>query len=277
MTHILKRYKIIIVSLLLALLSLHLALTNKKELERGRLIRAVTSAVVSPIQRSILSTYAAGHELASDYVSLVSVGRENKALRQEILSLNAELNRLKEEEGLSKRLKSALDYREAAPFSTTSASIMAFNFNEGTRVLTINKGMLDNIRKDSAVLSPSGVVGRVISTGKHTSWVLLNTDQRSNIDVLVQRSRVKAVAEGNGENAVTLKYVRVVDDVALGDKIVTSGISGVFPKGIVVGEVTRIEKGKDNFFKQVEVKPSVELNTLEDVLIVTDLGAEDSE
>ncbi|MEK6532215.1 MAG: rod shape-determining protein MreC [Deltaproteobacteria bacterium] len=276
MTNILKRYKIIFVSLLLALFSLHLALTNKKELVRGSLIRGLTSVAVSPIQRSILATYAAGQEIVSDYISLVGVGRENKALREELLSLNAELNRLKEEEGLSKRLKQALDYKEIAPFKTTVAGIIGFNFGEGTRVLTINKGMLDGIRKDSAVITPSGVLGRVISAGRHASLVLLATDPRSNIDVLSQRSRIKAIAEGDGKNAVTLKYVRIVDDVGIGDKIITSGISGVFPKGIVVGEVIRIEKGRDNFFKHVEIRPSVDLNSLEEVLIVTDLGDEDS-
>lgn len=276
MTNILKRYKIIFVSLLLALFSLHLALTNKKELVRGSLIRGFTSVAVSPIQRSILATHAAGQEIVSDYISLVGVGRENKALREEVLALNAELNRLKEEEGLSKRLKQALDYKEIAPFETTVASIIGFNFGEGTRVLTINKGVIDGIRKDLAVITPSGVLGRVVSAERHTSLVLLATDPRSNIDVLSQRSRIKAIAEGDGKNTITLKYVRLVDDVGIGDKVITSGISGVFPKGIALGEVTRIEKGRDNFFKHVEVRPSVDLNSLEEVLIVTASGDEDS-
>jgi rod shape-determining protein MreC len=84
----------------------------------------------------------------------------------------------------------------------------------------------------------------------------------------VQRTRVKGVVEGNGFDGLTLKYVRQLDDVTLGDRIVTSGFSGLFPKGLVIGEVTRVEKGADNFFKDIRVNPGVEFKKLEEVLLV---------
>jgi rod shape-determining protein MreC len=273
MASFLKRYKIVIVSLILAVFSLHLALTNEKGLERGAIARGFASVLISPVERSILGTYNAAEGLASDYIFLVGVKRANESLVSEVAVLKEEITRLKEEAGLASRLKEMLDYREAAPFNTIAATIIAFNFGQsghGTRVVTINKGSLDNVKKDHAVISPRGIVGRVISVQGRTSQVLLNTDLRSDVDVMIQRSRVKAVAEGDGTDGVLLKYVRLSDDVQLGDAVTTSGISGVFPKGLKVGEVARIGKGKDNFFKHIEITPSVDVAAIEEVLVVTE-------
>jgi len=85
---------------------------------------------------------------------------------------------------------------------------------------------------------------------------------------MVERTRVRAIAEGNGKDGLILKYVRQLDDVKVGDTIITSGFSGLFPKGLVIGEVTAVKKGRDNFFNHIEVTPSVDFKTLEDVLVV---------
>jgi rod shape-determining protein MreC len=263
-----KRNRIIIVSLMILLFSLHLVLTDEREVQRGALIKDILSVALSPIQNAMLGAYNAVTGVVNDYVFLVALKKENDSLKNTVQSLTQENNRLVEETRLGERLKETLEYKEDAPFETIVAGILAFNMNMWSRTVTIDKGAGEGIEKDMAAITPMGVVGRVIEVNPHTSRVLLSTDPRSNIEAIVQRTRVKGVVEGNGFDGLTLKYVRQLDDVTLGDRIVTSGFSGLFPKGLVIGEVTRVEKGADNFFKDIRVNPGVEFKKLEEVLLV---------
>jgi len=268
----LKRHRIIIVSVLLLLFSLHLTLTDEKEAERGMVVKEVLAAALAPVQKAILGAYNSVVGVADDYLYLVALKGENENLKQKISTLSEENNRLAEEVRLGSRLKEVLEYKETTPFKTTAASIIAFNVDRWTRTVTINKGQADGMAKDMAIIAPGGVIGRIIEVNEHASTVLLSTDLRSNIEAIVQRTRVKGVVEGDGSGGLTLKYVRRLDDVSLGDKIVTSGFSGLFPKGLVIGEVTSVAKGRDNFFKEISVSPIVEFARLEDVLVVTGPG-----
>ncbi len=268
----LKRHQITLASLLLALFSLHLALTDRKEVARGFILKEVLSITVTPMQRLVLAVSDGVAGVWSDYIFLTGVGQENDGLKNTILSLQEENNRLREEVSLNNRLRDVLAYKESVPFKTVAASITGFNMDRWARTVTISKGSKEGIAKDLAVISLEGVVGRVIEVNRHTSRVLLTTDLRSDIDALVQRTRVKGVIEGSGTEGLIFKYIRQVDDVQIGDTVVTSALSGVFPKGLVIGEVTKIEKGRDNFFKYIEVRPKAEVRKIEEVLVVTETG-----
>ncbi|MBI4949898.1 MAG: rod shape-determining protein MreC [Deltaproteobacteria bacterium] len=268
----LKKNQIIIASLALALFSLHLALTGRQEVERGFILREILSRTVSPMQRLMLGVQGSVKGVWSGYVNLTNVSEENERLRKTLTLVNEDNLRLKEEINLAERLKSILEYKDQLPHKSKAAVIIGFNKEPWARTVTIDKGAKDGIAKDLAVINPIGVVGRVIDVNTHTSQVLLGSDLRSNIDVIVQRSRIKGVAEGNGTDGFLLKYIRQVDDVRLGDMVITSGLSGVFPKGVAVGEVVKIEKGRDNFFKSIEVRPAVNIHQIEEVLVITETG-----
>jgi rod shape-determining protein MreC len=269
----LSRYHILIISVLLALFSLHLALTDKKQVERGYVVRGILSFVVDPLQNSILTIYWTVSGMLDDYTGLMGVKDENAALKITITALKDKNNRLTEEIALGARLKGLLDYKETVGFATVAAGVQAFNIERWTRTIIINKGTDDNTAKDMSVITPSGVVGRIIQAGSGSSRVLLTTDLRSDIDVILQRTRTKGIVEGNGTDGMTLKYIRELDDVRIGDTLVTSGFAGIYPKGLVVGTVKKIKPGTDNFFKRIEVAPSVDINRLEDVLVVMDGAA----
>lgn len=269
----LKKFRVVIVSVVLILVSLHLALTDKTGTNRGVLIDDVISFVVSPVQKAVVGTQRAVTGAVDDYVMLVDVNEENERLKKELLAVREENNRLAEEALMAQRLKESLEYKTRAPFSTTAASILALNVDRWTRTMTLDKGSRDGLAKDMAVIAPTGVVGRIIDVAPGTSTVLLTTDLRSNIESIVQRTRVKGVVEGSGSGGMKLKYVRELDDVNVGDRVITSGFSGLFPKGLVIGEVVRIEKGQDNFFKSIGVRPAVDFTTIEEVLVVTAAGA----
>ena len=272
MVSFLKRYQIIIVSVLLVLFSINLAFTGKKDAPRGTLLKKVLVVTASPMQMVATGAYRLVAGVFDDYLFIVGANRENRELKAKLAGITAENNRLHEELSLDERLRETLAYKNDSPFKSVAAGVIAFNFDKWTRTVVLNKGALDGVKADMPVLTPEGVVGRITESTGHTSRVLLSQDLRSDIDVVLQRTRIKGVAEGNGTNGLSLKYIRQSDDVQVGDQVITSGLSGVFPKWISVGEVTKIEKGRDSFFMTIEVRPRVDIRKTEEVLVVTDVG-----
>ena len=204
------------------------------------------------------------------YFYLVNVSKENVLLKNDIARLMEENNQLKETVFLNKRLKELLEFKQSISASAVAADVIGIENTGWIKTATINKGASHGIKRDMAVVTPNGIVGRIIDVQPTTSKILLVIDPRCNIDVIAQRSRIKGIAEGNGTDKLILKYVNHSDDIQIGDILISSGLGGIFPKGLVIGEVVRVEKGDDNFFIYIEVKPGAELRKLEEVLIITE-------
>lgn len=268
----LKKNQLLFISAALALFSLHLALTDRKEIERGYVLKEFLSITATPLQKFLLGAKGSISGVWSGYINLAGTKVENDGLKKKIVELETENTGLKEEIRLNSRLQELADFKKTLPYETIITGMVGYNMELWARTVTIDKGKAEGIEKDRAVISPFGVVGRIIHVNNHTARVLLNTDLRSNIDVLVERTRVKGVIEGDGANGLVLKYIRQADDVALGDMIITSGISGVFPKGLVVGTVTEIKKGQDNFFSHIAVTPRADVMRLEEVMVLKETG-----
>ena len=132
----------------------------------------------------------------------------------------------------------------------------------------MNQGENDGVAKDMAVATSEGVVGRVIEVSRNTAKVLLITDANSAVDVIVQRSRAQGILEGKIEETCILKYVQKSEEVQVGDRVITSGLGGIFPKGLVVGTVTKVDRKRPGIFQYIEVTPAVDLSKLEEVLIL---------
>lgn len=271
-TSFFKKNQLLFISVALALFSLHLALTDRKEIERGYVLKEFLSITATPLQKVMLGARGSVSGVWSGYMFLAGTKIENDELKKKITDLENENTSLKEELRLSSRLQEMADFKKTLPYETIIAGMAGYNMELWARTVTIDKGKADLIEKDRAVISPLGVVGRIIHVNNHTARVLLNTDLRSNIDVLVERTRVKGVIEGDGANGLVLKYIRQADDVALGDVIITSGISGVFPKGLVVGTVKEIKKGQDNFFSHIAVTPRADVMRIEEVMVLKETG-----
>jgi len=135
--------------------------------------------------------------------------------------------------------------------------------------VTINKGERDGVQKGMAVISPEGVVGQILKTAPHYATVLLMTDYNSAIDAVIQRTRAKAIVEGQEENRCQLKYLLRTEEVVVGDVVITSGLGGIFPKGLMVGEIRKVDKKGHGVFQYAELVPSVDLTKLEEVLIIS--------
>jgi rod shape-determining protein MreC len=243
---------------------------------RGQLknepLSAVLMFILRPLQIAAQGTVNWFSGLGENYDTLAGFRSENERLRRRIEALEIERQRLLEAQATNDRLKQLLDFRSELSGKAITASIIANNASSWFRSCTLDKGSADGVRKGMAVVTPLGVVGQVVAVTPRTAKVLLLTDPNSGIDVLVQRTRARGIVSGSLENGTILKYVKRSEDIQEGDRLLTSGTDGVFPKGMVVGTIIKVTKQNIGLFQSVEVLPAVQSTRVEDVLVVAAPG-----
>jgi rod shape-determining protein MreC len=190
-------------------------------------------------------------------------------LKQRLAELQQENHQMKEMAIANERLQKLLQFREKISSSVIAAEVIGQDPSSWFKSVTINKGEKDGVRKGMAVISHEGVIGQILKTAPDYATILLITDYNSAIDSIVQRTRAKAIVEGKGENRCQLKYLLRADEVIVGDIVVTSGLGGNFPKGLMVGEIRKVDKRGHGVFQNAELVPSVDLTKLEEVLVIT--------
>jgi rod shape-determining protein MreC len=205
----------------------------------------------------------------SNYLFLVGVRAENEALRAEIERMRLEQARLVEAEVQNDRLREALKFKERSGFKAVPATVIGADVSGWFRTITIDRGSGDGLERGMAVITPDGIVGRTQEVSHWASKVLLVTDSNSAVDALVQRTRARGVVAGRVTPVLEMRYVQRTEDVKLNDLIVSSGMGGVFPKGLPIGVVVRVEEKSTGLFRTVEVAPAVDLLKLEEVLVIT--------
>lgn len=268
MVSFVKKHRLIITSALLCLLALHIASTNTKGIGGTIITGKAISLVTAPAQYGITSAIKKIKTIWASYIYLINLNTENTMLKNDIDKIKEENNQLKEALLLHERLKAMLAFKQEAAPTAEAASVIGIENSGWIKTITINKGISDGVRRDMVIVTPLGIAGRIIDAQSTASKAILVTDPRCAIDVIIQRSRIKGITGGNGADRLALKYIRHEDDIQVGDILISSGLGGIFPKGMAVGEVVRVEKGEDNFFMDVEVKPSADIKRLEDVLII---------
>ena len=224
----------------------------------------------SPFQKTTTFIIKSVQGVFHRYFFLVHLEKENVLLKERIVQLQEESHQLKEAALANERLRKLLEFREKVSTSMVGAEVIGRDPSSWFKSVTINKGERDGVRKGMAVISPEGVIGQILKTSSHYSVVLLITDYNSAIDGIVQRTRGKAIVEGRGENRCQLKYLLRTEEVIIGDVIVTSGLGGNFPKGLMVGEIRKIEKEAHGIFQSAELVPCVDLTKLEEVFVITE-------
>ncbi len=202
------------------------------------------------------------------YVYLVNVKAENTRLTKKTEKLEIENQLLREEAIENQRLRTLLSFKQKLAYKILPAEIIGRDPSSWFKTILIDKGKLDGVLRGSGVITPQGVVGKVINVALTTSKVLLITDVNSSVDTVVKRTRSSGILEGYGENSCILSYVMKTEQLLADDTIVTSGLNGVYPKGILVGKIHNLSSEKSGFFQFVEVKPSVDFSKLNEVLIV---------
>lgn len=263
-----RRYALSAFIILLLLSALILMSLRVKQLKGVDFFDALLMEASAPFQKAATYVIKTVQNVFQQYFFLVHLQRENTMLREKVAELQKETHQLRESALANERLQRLLQFREKYAPSAIAAEVIGQDPSSWFKSLTINKGERNGIKKGMAVLSPEGVVGQILKTAPYHSTVLLITDYNSGIDSIVQRNRAKAIVEGRGENRCQLKYLLRTDEVRVGDIVVTSGLSGNFPKGLMVGEIRKVEKKGYGIFQYAELIPSVDLNRLEEVLII---------
>jgi rod shape-determining protein MreC len=245
---------------------------------RGQLknepLGAVLMWIMRPLQIAAQGTVNWISGLQDNYDTLTGFRSENVRLRERIQALEVERQKLLEAQATNSQLKQLLDFRSHLPGTAVTASIIAHNASSWFQSCLLDKGSADGVRKGMAVVTPLGVVGQVASVTPRTAKVLLLTDPNSGIDVLVQRTRARGIVSGSLDNGTVLKYVKRSEDIQRGDRLITSGTDGVFPKGMMVGTVIKVTKQHLGLFQFVEVLPAVQSSRVEEVLVVAAASAE---
>jgi rod shape-determining protein MreC len=227
----------------------------------------VVLSITRPLQQVATATTRSLRGVWDNYVYLVNVQQENQRLREEIKWLRQENHRYLEAYLQYQRLQRLLNFREQTPLDVIAAEVIGRNANSWTEIIYINRGTRDKVAKGLPVVTHEGLVGQVIHAAPTLSQVMLLTDFRSGVDAVVQRTRVSGVVAGRGRNVAELKFLPVGADLQAGDRLVSSGMGGVFPKGLIIGEVKDIHRnGRPT--QQVEIQPSVDFSHLEEVLVL---------
>lgn len=199
--------------------------------------------------------------------NLIHAHSRNAALQAEVQTLRSEAQRMREAALENARLRRLLGMREDLVPRSVAASVVTAALTGQTKMIVVDRGSADGVSTDLPVVSWGGAVGRVVSVGAGHAKVQLLTDPNSGVGAIVQRSRAQGIVVGHGSRRLDLLYVPRFSDVAHGDRVVTSGLDGIFPRGMGIGEVVRIEQDPDGSLT-VGLKPELEYATLEEVLIL---------
>ncbi len=274
MFEFIRRNRVLLSSSFFLLCSLALLSVNARHPGQIDPLGRAFLEVMAPFQRATSGFVGHSADLWRAYVGLVGVARENGRLRARLQDLERRAIEQNELERMNRRLKRLLALQRRLPAHAVSAEVTGRDATAWFESLTLNKGEHDGIQTGMPVLAPEGIVGLISKTSPHASRVLLLTDPNSGVDVLVQRTRVRGIVSGLLEKGAILKYVKRADDVQVGDRVVTSGLDGIFPKGVSVGRVTRVSRKDRGLFLYAEVVPSADASRLEEVLVSAATGAE---
>lgn len=239
---------------------------------RGHASRAadVLGIVTTPVQKTLAVVHRSAFGLWSTYIEWKNVRAENRRLREEIQRLRVEALAVTDTSDENRRLRRLLDLRARLPLETMPGEIIAREWGGWVRSLTVNRGRGDDVRRLTAVISPDGLVGRVVDVRLGASVVQVLTDPSSSVGAHVLKSRTPGMVEGEPRGTIRFKYM-ARDSAALqvGDVVVTSGQGGVFPRGIPIGRVHAIDDRGAALFHYAQLTPVVDFARIDEVLLVT--------
>jgi rod shape-determining protein MreC len=228
----------------------------------------VAISLVAPFQEVVTRSISFIKGIWRNYFLLVSVAKENDKLRLLLSQAIDRNNQCNEIELSNYRLRKLLNFQKAMSSQVLAAGVIGRDPSPWFKTVTINKGKSDGIDKGLPVVMPQGIVGQVTDVSSLYAKVLLIIDQNSGVDALVQRTRSRGIIKGDPSGRCLFKYVLRKHDVRLEDIVVTSGLDGVYPKGLRIGRITKIVRGDAGIFQDVTVTPFVDFEKIEEVLVV---------
>ncbi len=231
-------------------------------------IGRVALFLIAPVQDIVTKAIHMARNTWQDYFMLVSTAQESDQRKKELQQANARNSQWYEMELANIRLRRLLEFKLSLERPSVAAEVIGKDPSPWYRAVIINKGSNDGVRKGLPVGIPEGVAGQVIDVSPAYAKVMLITDRNSAVDALVQRTRARGIIKGESTDSCVFQYVLRKDEVGIGDKIVASGLDGVFPKGMPIGEVSGVVRRAAGIFQEVSVTPYVDFEKIEEILIL---------
>src|SRR6202521_4289011 len=265
-----SRHKSLVLLAGVVLLQVLLLAVQIKRDSQGRLIRVWTVGAVSPFERAGAHGISHIRDTWNHYFALQNTSRENEELKRENGALKLQITQLQSKAGEADRLAALLKFRQTnVNVPMVSARVISGSADSASQTIYLDRGERDGIRRDMGVITPDGVVGKVIESYKDTAQVLLLTDKDSGVGAMLADSRIQSPVGGTGEPLLSMKYIPTDETVNMGEHVVTSGMDRIFPRDLPVGVVTEIKTGRP--FQQVRVRPAANLQRLEEVIVLLTL------
>jgi len=268
---VLGRYRnlIVLVGVLFAqVLGLAVQVKRTTDGESTHLIRIWAVGAVTPLERVLVWAQTSTGNVWHNYFYLRGVRAENRDLKAQIEQMRIEQVRMSQDADQARRLQALLSFKEQFISQTMAAQVIGSSGSELSRSLYIDKGERNGIKPDMAVITADGIVGKVLRVYRSTSLVLLIDDQTSGVGAILDKTRLQGIVRGTPAGEVTLERVMSDENVPSGELVLTSGGDGIFPKGLLIGRVTKVSPGSE-LFLNIRVRPAADLGRLEEVLVVT--------
>lgn len=262
-------------SLLASVVLVCLLLLTLQTRSQGSGAADLLAYVTTPLQLILTRTHRAAVGVWSTYREWKDVRAENARLREEVQRLRVDALQSTEVADENRRLRSVLQLQERLPLVTMAGEVIARESGGWVRSLTVNRGRGDRVGRLTAVISPDGLVGRVVDVRPTASIVQILTDPASTVGAHVVSTRTAGIVEGEPRGTIRLKYMaRDGAGIAVGDLVVTSGAGGVFPRGVPIGRVTAIDNRGSALFHYAALAPVVDFSRIEEVLLVREQGSD---
>lgn len=256
--------------LLVSLVGICLLLLTLQTRGYGSTARDFFAIVTTPISTGLAKASRATFGLWATYVDWKNVRAENRRLREEVQQLRVQSLRVSDTDVENQRLRRLLALQERLPLTTLSGEIIAREWGGWIRSLTVNRGRGDNIPRLSAVISPDGLIGRIVDVRPGASIIQVLTDPASTVGAHVLRTRTPGIVEGDPRGTLRFKFMaRDGASIQNGDVLVTAGQGGLFPRGIPIGTVRVIDNRGSALFSYAELTPAVDYARIDEVLLVT--------
>lgn len=262
-----KMVLIIGVIVLIAVNVILLSVFNRRYISYYRPGRIAIS-LIAPFQKASTNTIRFVRDIWRHYFFVVNVAKENDNYQKALNKAFEKNIQLKEFRLSNSRLRNLLKFEKTITNSVLSAEVIGKDPSPWFKTVLIDKGKNDGVETGMAVVVPRGIAGQITDVSSNYSKVLLIIDHNSAVDALVQNDRARGIIKGGTEGQCLFKYVLRKHDIETGDIVVSSGLDGVFPKGLAVGYISKVIKPKSGIFQEVTVTPYVDFEKLEEVLIV---------
>jgi rod shape-determining protein MreC len=226
--------------------------------------------IVSPFQKHLSGLVQSVKEIWNQYFFLVSTAEENLQLKKALGHSLQRLNRCSETQLANDRLRHLLGFEAPSARPMIEAQVVGKDPSPWSKTVIVDKGSRNNVRLGAPVVVPEGIVGVIVEASPQYAKVLLLIDPNSAVDALVQRTRARGIVKGGGAGYCIFDYVLRKHEISVGDTVVSSGLDGVFPKGLRVGRISEIVRLNAGIFQRVSVTPTVDFEILEEVFIISE-------